>query len=661
MTSSHVRPTWPPIGALLPSRDARKCFGCHTTQTSARDEHGDRRGDVDPQRLLRALPRPGEGARGGRAAGRIGRGARAPVRSGPVHGREPADVVRDLPPSSVQGSARARSGPTIPTWPASSRSGSSRLVASARAGARSVASPATIPTRGPHPTARRTSRSASPATPAAARLVAATPDRAARPPPPRPSRDPRAPSRREAIASTATCRASTRASTSSSPTTGSASDARANRRCRFAGPRRISGSSTPPTLTYLDEERLVTDRGSFAKHACLGIAPRRDLLRRDRRWRVSVWNTEHDRPRGSSRHDPRRRRDVATCRAARPGQESFPDPNAPGTSARVFIDRDTFDQDDLRARPSPSRGRSGTPARWKRCARRSAVAAAAGIAALRDAIRPAPSRLARDGCSSVREAIRLEKSIAALYMHEGKFAEAASWLKRILEPSRGAEVSADLRAEVHVLLGIAALRRGEVENCLDCVGPSSCIFPIAREAFHVQQAGSREAIEQFTAYLEHAPGDLRVRWLLNIAYMTLGEYPEKVPPAYLIPLDRFRSKLDAGPVRERRAAGRPGCEGPEPGRREHLRRFQRRRPARPAHDLDRRRSGCLPVHQSRRRHVRGSFRRGRPRPAGLCAQRRPRRLRQRRQARRPAAAGRLGEVGPALAPAEQGGRRSSRT
>ena len=96
---------------------------------------------------------------------------------------------------------------------------------------------------------------------------------------------------------------------------------------------------------------------------------------------------------------------------------------------------------------------------------------------------------------------------------------------------------------MHVLLGIAALRRGEIENCLDCVGPSSCIFPIAREAFHVQQAGSREAIAQFTAYLEHAPGDLRVRWLLNLACMTLGEYPEKVPPAYLIPLDGFRSKL----------------------------------------------------------------------------------------------------------------------
>ena len=42
------------------------------------------------------------------------------------------------------------------------------------------------------------------------------------------------------------------------------------------------------------------------------------------------------------------------------------------------------------------------------------------------------------------------------------------------------------------------------------------------------------------------PGDLRVRWLLNLAYMTLGEYPEKVPLQYLIPLDTFDSKVDVG-------------------------------------------------------------------------------------------------------------------
>jgi hypothetical protein len=123
-------------------------------------------------------------------------------------------------------------------------------------------------------------------------------------------------------------------------------------------------------------------------------------------------------------------------------------------------------------------------------------------------------------------------------MHEGKLAEAAIWLDRALTLSRRPEASPDVQAGLHALLGIAALRRGEIENCLECLGPSSCIFPLEHEAVHLQQAGSREAVKQFTAYLEWAPGDLRVRWLLNLAYMTLGEYPEKVPPAFSLLADQ---------------------------------------------------------------------------------------------------------------------------
>src|SRR5262249_935785 len=58
-----------------------------------------------------------------------------------------------------------------------------------------------------------------------------------------------------------------------------------------------------------------------------------------------------------------------------------------------------------------------------------------------------------------------------------------------------------------------------------------------------------EAIEHFTAYLDKQPEDIGVRWLLNIAYMTVGEHPSKVPPKHLIPLAPFRSKIDVGRFR----------------------------------------------------------------------------------------------------------------
>ena len=119
------------------------------------------------------------------------------------------------------------------------------------------------------------------------------------------------------------------------------------------------------------------------------------------------------------------------------------------------------------------------------------------------------------------------------------------------------------------LLGIVALRRGEVDNCIACVGPSSCIFPIAPEAVHTSSRPARARRSGTSRRTSSEwPGDLRVRWLLNLAYMTLGEYPEKVPRAYLIPLDRSaRSSTWAGStnVATPRRPDRPGAEH---GRRE---------------------------------------------------------------------------------------------
>jgi len=166
-----------------------------------------------------------------------------------------------------------------------------------------------------------------------------------------------------------------------------------------------------------------------------------------------------------------------------------------------------------------------------------------GLATLRaecDSLRVGP----RTPQAELAQAGRLVYERGLLEMYEGRFSEATTSLQKSLEIGRSAGIPAHVRADVMALLGIVALRRGEVDNCIGCLGASSCIFPIAREAVHTQQSGSREAVERFTAYLDEWPGDLRVRWLLNLAYMTLGEYPGKVPPKYRIPLDTFHSKVD---------------------------------------------------------------------------------------------------------------------
>jgi FG-GAP-like repeat/ASPIC and UnbV len=92
--------------------------------------------------------------------------------------------------------------------------------------------------------------------------------------------------------------------------------------------------------------------------------------------------------------------------------------------------------------------------------------------------------------------------------------------------------------------GVSAMRLGENENCILCRGESSCIVPINAAAVHTKPDGSRAAIGYFTEYLQQFPDDIGVRWLLNVAHMTLGEYPSKVDPRYQLDLESF---LHSGP------------------------------------------------------------------------------------------------------------------
>ena len=98
--------------------------------------------------------------------------------------------------------------------------------------------------------------------------------------------------------------------------------------------------------------------------------------------------------------------------------------------------------------------------------------------------------------------------------------------------------------EIQQLSAIANLRLGEYENCLLNHGNASCLFPIQGSGIHQAQRGSRSAINEFTAILKGNPTDLSSRWLLNLAYMTLGEHPAKVPAQWLIPSQNFASEYD---------------------------------------------------------------------------------------------------------------------
>jgi hypothetical protein len=170
--------------------------------------------------------------------------------------------------------------------------------------------------------------------------------------------------------------------------------------------------------------------------------------------------------------------------------------------------------------------------------------------------------LTRPSTNQLLERISVEKSLGLLFLYEGRFAEAKESFERALKSCRADGVPTSVQDDLTVLLGIVALRRGEVENCIACSGPSSCIFPIDVAAVHQNPAGSREAVRRFTEYLERHPKDLRVIWLLNIAAMTLGQHPEDLPRRYRLPLSVFESKLDIGRFENVADAAGLGTHGP---------------------------------------------------------------------------------------------------
>ena len=86
---------------------------------------------------------------------------------------------------------------------------------------------------------------------------------------------------------------------------------------------------------------------------------------------------------------------------------------------------------------------------------------------------------------------------------------------------------------------IGYMRLGEQQNCCASNNAYSCLLPISGPGIHTRQYGSRHAIQCLTQILQDQPKDLEARWLLNIAYMTVGGYPHAVPPKWLIPLKLY--------------------------------------------------------------------------------------------------------------------------
>ena len=145
----------------------------------------------------------------------------------------------------------------------------------------------------------------------------------------------------------------------------------------------------------------------------------------------------------------------------------------------------------------------------------------------------------------VRGRLVFRASLARAAVQAGRMEEGIEELEKLVGDIRShpMEAPSNLLPAALDLLGVAHLQLWERQNCVDDRRNDLCRFPIESDG---RPAGRppRRAVEAFTQLLGAEPGNLTYRWLLNLAHMMAGDYPDGVPRRWLIPPQAFRPEYD---------------------------------------------------------------------------------------------------------------------
>lgn len=152
---------------------------------------------------------------------------------------------------------------------------------------------------------------------------------------------------------------------------------------------------------------------------------------------------------------------------------------------------------------------------------------------------------AADNGSSARQAITAI-ALARDHLRFGETTSAVDVLNTALKRERSRSEQRDNEPDLLRELAVTQLKMGELDNCLTPSGSLICALPLDANFVHSDRRGSESAIQTLQILLSIEPDDLKARWLLNIAHMTLGTYPKNVPLAYLLPPEALESDYDIG-------------------------------------------------------------------------------------------------------------------
>jgi tetratricopeptide (TPR) repeat protein len=190
------------------------------------------------------------------------------------------------------------------------------------------------------------------------------------------------------------------------------------------------------------------------------------------------------------------------------------------------------------------------PAEWNLTPRATCDARMKSLAATRTSLETylAPANAVALAGRAPLDVMQLHVGLAQLAAYEGRMADSIAGLQRARAIAATDVKDAVPRADES--LGIACLHKAEMDSGLQAQPGDTCLLAVHPRQPLRQPAEARAAIDYFQRYLSVKPDDLEVRWLLNLAYMEIGDYPDKVPPQYLIPATAFQSKEDIGRFRD---------------------------------------------------------------------------------------------------------------
>ncbi len=165
--------------------------------------------------------------------------------------------------------------------------------------------------------------------------------------------------------------------------------------------------------------------------------------------------------------------------------------------------------------------------------RRDPVLGTARLYALRQALGAAPPGL------PIGERVRLLGALSEAEMNDGRMQDAIGHLRAGLDAMRPfVGASRPMELKLRFWLAVALMRHGRDANCVGLHNPYRCILPIKPAGQYQVREASREAIEELERILRMVPEGnwmhFAARWLLNIARMTLGEWPDQVPARWRV-------------------------------------------------------------------------------------------------------------------------------